>query len=142
MVSCRFVSRAWNRPLFALLSALTAAIWFTACQSKPAAPASAAAVSNDTWATVDGRQITRDAVEKAYRRTRDASQTLSEEEILAGKLSLLNDLIVQDILVAKAAALKLERPSERARHRLRERQEERPGRDLSAGADQTEPDGG
>ena len=38
------------------------------------------------------------------------SQALSEEETLAGKLALLNDLIVQDILMAKAAALKLEVP--------------------------------
>ncbi len=110
MSSFRFVSLAGPRRPFALLGTLAVAAFFTACQSKPAAPASAAAVSNDTWATVDGRQITRDDVEKAYRRTRDASQTLSEEEVMAGKLSLLNDLIVQDILVAKAAALKLEIP--------------------------------
>src|SRR5207244_6955938 len=32
------------------------------------------------------------------------------EETLAGKLSLLNDLILQEILLAKAAALKLEVP--------------------------------
>ena len=41
---------------------------------------------------------------------RDTSQTLSQEETLAGKLSLLNDLILQEILLAKAAALKLEVP--------------------------------
>jgi peptidyl-prolyl cis-trans isomerase SurA len=109
MFSSRFVSPSGPRRLFAL-GALAAAAFLAACQSKPAAPASAAAVSNDTWASVDGRQITRDDVEKAYRRTRDGSQTLSEEEVLAGKLTLLNDLIVQDILVAKAAALKLEVP--------------------------------
>ena len=108
MFSFRSVSTAGHRRLFTL--ALAAAAFLTACQSKPPAPASAAAVSNDTWATVDGRQITREDVEKAYRRSRDASQTLSEEEVLAGKLSLLNDLIVQDILVAKAGALKLEVP--------------------------------
>src|SRR5688572_25077610 len=109
MFSSRWVFAPGLRRLFAL-GALAAAAFLAACQSKPPAPASAAAVSDDTWATVDGRQITRDHVEKAYRRSRDASQTLSEEEILAGKLTLLNDLIVQDILVAKAAALKLEVP--------------------------------
>lgn len=67
-------------------------------------------VSADTWAVVDGRPITRGDVDKAYRRMQDPSQTLSEEEVLAGKLSLLNDLIVQDILLAKARALKLEVP--------------------------------
>jgi peptidyl-prolyl cis-trans isomerase SurA len=99
-----------NRRRFALLYGLIAAACITACQSKPPASAPAAAVSADTWAVVDGRQITRDEVEKAYRRSRDGSQPLSEEETLAGKLALLNDLIVQDLLIAKAAALKLEVP--------------------------------
>jgi peptidyl-prolyl cis-trans isomerase SurA len=78
-----------------------------ACRSTPATPA-APAVSPDTWAVVDDRQITRDDVEKAYRRARDASQALSDEETLAAKLSLLNELIVQDILLAKARDLKIE----------------------------------
>jgi peptidyl-prolyl cis-trans isomerase SurA len=78
-----------------------------ACQSKSAAPA-ATAVSQDTWAVVDGRPITRDAVDKAYRRTRDTTQPLSDEETMTAKLSLLNDLIVQDLLLAKAATLKVE----------------------------------
>jgi peptidyl-prolyl cis-trans isomerase SurA len=78
-----------------------------ACQSKSAPPA-ATAVSPDTWALVDGRAITRDAVDKAYRRTRDTTQPLSDEETMTAKLSLLNDLIVQDLLLAKAATLKLE----------------------------------
>ena len=60
-------------------------------------------VPADTWAVVDGQAITREDVDKAYRRARDASQTLSEEETLTAKLSLLNDLIVQEILLAKAA---------------------------------------
>ena len=63
----------------------------------------AASVSADTWATVDGRTITRDDVDKAFRRTSDPSQSLSDEETLTAKLNLLNDLIVQDILLAKAA---------------------------------------
>ena len=77
---------------------------------RPTAATPAATVSADTWAVVDGKEITRDAVDKAYRRVRDSSQTLSQEETLAGKLSLLNDLILQEILLAKAAALKLEVP--------------------------------
>jgi peptidyl-prolyl cis-trans isomerase SurA len=79
-----------------------------ACRATPSTRA--AADSADTWAVVDGRAITRDDVEKAYRRTHDASQTLSEEEALTAKLNLLNDLIVQDILLAKASALKIEVP--------------------------------
>jgi peptidyl-prolyl cis-trans isomerase SurA len=93
---------------FMRLSALAAACFTTACRSTAATPTTA--VSADTWAVVDGKPITRDAVDKAYRRVRDASQTLSQEETLAGKLSLLNDLILQEILLAKAAALKLDVP--------------------------------
>jgi len=76
-----------------------------ACRSTPPP---APPVSPDTWAVVDGRKISEQDVEKAYRRTRDESQTLSDEETLTAKLSLLNDLILQDLLIAKAAALKIE----------------------------------
>src|SRR5204863_60907 len=75
----------------------------------PAKPATA--VSADTWAVVDGRPIMRDDVEKAFRRTPEAAQGLSDEESVTAKLSLLNDLIVQDILLAKAKALKIEVPA-------------------------------
>ena len=81
-----------------------------ACRSTTPAPP-AAAVSANAWAVVDGREITSDDVDKAYRRTRDLSQTLSEEEVLTAKLALLNDLILQDILVARASALKVELPA-------------------------------
>ena len=90
------------------LIVLAAACVTAACRPTAATPA--ATVSADTWAVVDGKEITRDDVDKAYRRVRDSSQTLSQEEALAGKLSLLNDLILQEILLAKAAALKLEVP--------------------------------
>src|SRR6478672_11083916 len=90
------------------LIVLAAACVTAACRPTAATPAPT--VSADTWAVVDGKEITRDAVDKAYRRVRDSSQTLSQEETLAGKLSLLNDLILQEILLAKAAALKLEVP--------------------------------
>jgi peptidyl-prolyl cis-trans isomerase SurA len=91
---------------FVVLSALAAASLTTACRSTPATAAKT--VSVDTWAVVDGREITREDVEKAYRRMRDASQTLSDEETLTAKLNVLNDLIVQEILLAKAGQLKLE----------------------------------
>ena len=76
------------------------------CGSKQETAAPAA----DTWAVVDGRPITKDDVEKAFRRTQDPGQTSSSEEALTAKLSLLNELIVQDILIAKARALKIEVP--------------------------------
>ena len=80
-----------------------------ACRTAPAAPA--AAVSADTWAVVDGRSITRDDVDKAFRRTPEGTQGLADEEALTAKLSLLNDLIVQDIILAKAKVLKLDVPA-------------------------------
>jgi peptidyl-prolyl cis-trans isomerase SurA len=95
-----------NSCAFVLLSVLGAACLTGACRSAPAT--SATTVSADTWAVVDGKEITREAVDKAYRRMRDGSQTLSQEETLTAKLSLLNDLILQEILLAKAVSLKLE----------------------------------
>lgn len=87
-----------------MLGALTASS--TACRPAPATPA--ATVTAETWAIVDGRQITRNDVDKTYQRRRDASQTPSEEETLTAKLSLLDDLILQDILLAKARSLNLD----------------------------------
>jgi peptidyl-prolyl cis-trans isomerase SurA len=49
-------------------------------------------------------------VEKAYRRVADVAQTPSDEEALAAKLTVLNDLIMQDLLAAKARALQIEVP--------------------------------
>lgn len=94
------------RHFLIVLSALVAASLAAACRASPRDPSTK--VSDDTWAVVDGREIRRDDVEKAYRRTRDASKALSDEEALTAKLSLLNDLIIQDILLAKARELKLD----------------------------------
>ena len=53
-------------------------------------------------------EIQREDVERTYKRTRDTAQTLSDDEAMTAKLNLLNELIVQDILLAKAGQLKLE----------------------------------
>jgi peptidyl-prolyl cis-trans isomerase SurA len=88
-----------------------AAVATSACQNTstsgntPAGP-----VSPDTWAVVDGRQITRDDVEKAFRRMQGNSDQLSPEEAMTAKLSLLNDMIVQELLLARAQELKVELP--------------------------------
>jgi peptidyl-prolyl cis-trans isomerase SurA len=82
-----------------------------ACGRQPSQPQSQS-VSPDTWATVDGRPINRDDVEKAFRRTQEGtSSNLSPEEAMTIKLSLLNEMILQNILVAKAEALKIEVPA-------------------------------
>jgi peptidyl-prolyl cis-trans isomerase SurA len=96
-----------------LLATLLAASVATACGStpaKPATPAPATAVSANTWAVVNDHQITSDDVEKAYRRMRDPSQALPDEDALAAKLSLLNEMIIQEILLAKARELKIDVP--------------------------------
>lgn len=89
-----------------LAGALAAAVLASACGSTKTA--SEPAVTADTWAVVDGRTITKDATEKAFRRVRDPNETLSPEETVAAKLSVLDDLILQDLLVARAPALKIE----------------------------------
>src|SRR5689334_7621685 len=89
----------------ALLLPVTLAL-VSACGSKPATPA--VAVTDDTYAVVNGRQITKADVDKAFQRTQPSNQVLSEEETLAGKLSVLDELIVEDLLQAKARDLKIE----------------------------------
>jgi peptidyl-prolyl cis-trans isomerase SurA len=96
------MKRAFSVTLTVL--AVTAA---TACRSTPGTATTPATASDNTWALIDGREITRDAVDKAYRRIQDPSQVVSDEEALTAKLSLLDDLILQDILVARANAAKV-----------------------------------
>lgn len=82
-----------------------------ACQSAPP-PAATVPVTDDTYAVVNGRPLTRQDVDKAYQRAQPSAQstTLSEEETLAAKLGVLDDLIVEDLLLAKARELKVEVP--------------------------------
>ena len=92
-------SRRWSG---ALIGALVCVV-ISACGSDRSASA-----SPDAWATVDGREIRRDEVEKVYKRVAQPSPVPSEEEALTAKLSILNELIVQEILMGRARALKIE----------------------------------
>jgi peptidyl-prolyl cis-trans isomerase SurA len=104
MPDSRFV--AAHRPgWFVVLASIVVAVTVAGCRSTPPPPPT---VPADTWAVVNGHEIKRDQVESAYRRTHDTNQTLSDEEALTAKLSLLNDLIVQDVLLTKARELKIE----------------------------------
>ena len=78
-----------------------------ACRSQPANPASPPPVSEDVWALVDGREISREEVEKAYRRTVQPDLTISEDEATTAKLNLLDQVIAQDIMLAKGNELKI-----------------------------------
>lgn len=91
---------------FAIVLSLTALV--VAC--RPTGPAAAPAPSAGAWAVVNGHEISRDEVEKAYRRAAPETAPASEEEIYTAKLNLLNELIVQELLFAKAREIKLELP--------------------------------
>ena len=108
MQSSSFLPTSAYLRLVAPAAALVLTVGVSACSNKAGAPQTASA---DTWATVDGRSITRDDVEKAFRRTQDGAATLSPEEAMTTKLSILNEMILQDILLAKALALKIEVPA-------------------------------
>jgi peptidyl-prolyl cis-trans isomerase SurA len=88
---------------------LTVALAIAGCNGQK--PAASKTASPDTWATVDGRSITREDVDKAFRQSQDPAARLSAEEAMTLKLSMLNEMIVQDILLAKAGAIKIEVPA-------------------------------
>lgn len=98
-----------TRLAIALLVTLVAA----ACGRPSGSAAGAPAPSASAWAVVNGKEISKDDVEKAYRRNAPAANQPqpSEEEALTAKLNLLNDLIVQELLLATAAELKVELPA-------------------------------
>src|SRR5689334_9643944 len=64
-------------------------------------------VAATTWAVVDGHDITKDDVEKAFRANVDPSTLVTDEEILTTKLNLVDDMITQQVLETKAIADKL-----------------------------------
>ena len=108
MRSSKFLLRCRYSCLLSV--ALTLLCLPAACRSNSPSTPAEPTITADTWAVVDGQTITREDVDRAYRRSQDDSQPLSDEEALTAKLTLLNDLIVQQILLAKAAALKVDIP--------------------------------
>ena len=84
--------------------AVIAAVGLTgACQ-----PTGPDTLSPDVWAVVDGREIRREEVEKAYRGTVQPTATPpSDAERLTVQLGVLDELITQEILLARATALGL-----------------------------------
>ena len=93
---------------FAIVLTLTA---LAAACGRTGGPASSPAPSAKAWAVVNGHEITRDDVEKAYRRAApDNQQQASQEEAYTAKLNLLSEMIVQDILLTKPQ-LKIEGPA-------------------------------
>jgi peptidyl-prolyl cis-trans isomerase SurA len=63
----------------------------------------------DVWATVNGKPITRDEVEKYYRsRSNPEGQEPSQEEALSLKLNIVDELINNEILLERAKKLGME----------------------------------
>ena len=64
--------------------------------------------SPDVWAVVNGTELKRDHVERLYRTMLNAeARTPTEEEALNAKLGILEDMINDEILIARAAGLKI-----------------------------------
>jgi peptidyl-prolyl cis-trans isomerase SurA len=105
MINHAHIPMAGARRLVLLTVAL-AGLVTAACQSKPAPPP----VSANAWAVVNGREITAADVDKTYKRTDQGAQPLGEDEVFAAKLVLVDDLITQDLFLAKARDLKIDVP--------------------------------
>ena len=91
----------------AVLAVLFGASLMSAC-GQAARPA-AAPPSPDVWAVVDGQNITRDDVEKAYKMAVDpATAPPSDEEVMTAKLNIVDELITQQVLIARAHAAGLD----------------------------------
>src|ERR1700735_4349030 len=96
------VMRTRLRALLALVI-LTACLLAVSC-NKEAAP------GPDVWAVVNGKDILRDQVEKIYPSRADAnsnSSPSSPEEALSLKLSILDQLITNEILLERATTMNL-----------------------------------
>jgi peptidyl-prolyl cis-trans isomerase SurA len=104
------VQRSRARTFWMLATVVTLTFVSAACQSTPKPAAPAITVTEDTYAIVNGRQITKADVDKAFQRAQRSSQPLTEEEMLGTRLDVLDELIAEDLLLAKARALKLEIP--------------------------------
>ncbi len=73
-----------------------------ACQSSSSTP------SADVWAVVDSQEVSRDDVEKAFRRVVQADTApTSEDEVLTAKLGIVDELITQEVLLGRARSLNL-----------------------------------
>lgn len=92
-------------PRFLITAVALAAV--AACQSKPAAKP----VSADAWAVVNAHEISAGDVDKAWRRSQPGGQSLSEGEVFAAKLALLDELIAQELFLEKAKSLGIDVPA-------------------------------
>ena len=84
------------------ISACAIALVVAACGSTPPAP------GPDVWAVVNGTEIKRDRVERYYRSMVASSQASpSDEEAVGAKLGLIDELITDELVIARATELKI-----------------------------------
>jgi len=93
-------------PRLSVAAPLAACLLITACRATPTS--TPVTVTADTYAVVNGQAITRDQVEKSFRRTSNPAQPLAEEEATTAKMGILDELIMEEILIAKANGLKIQ----------------------------------
>lgn len=92
-----------KRAAASALLPLALLVWAAAGCSKGSRPAP------DVWAVVNGKEIHRDEVEKYYRtRVNPEGQEPSQEEALALKLDVLDELINNEIMLERSKKLNLE----------------------------------
>lgn len=90
----------WNGNLL-LVAALAACVFSGACK-KETAP------GPDVWAVVNGKQISRGEVEKYYRtRVNAEAPEPSQEEALSLKLSILDEIISNEVMIERATKMNL-----------------------------------
>ena len=89
------------KPKTLMLAAVAACLFVTACKKEvPHGP--------DIWAVVNGKEISRTEVEKYYRsRVNAEAPGPSQEEALSLKLSILDELINNEILIESATKMNL-----------------------------------
>jgi peptidyl-prolyl cis-trans isomerase SurA len=103
----------------AVLVTVAALPYAAACTRSSSSPS----LSPDVWAVVDGRQIHRAEVEQAYRASVDPTPTPPSAEELAGiELNVLDELVTQNILLARASAAHIDVSDEDVAKAVTERQ--------------------
>ena len=91
------------RALAACLLTLSTGVAFSGCHSAPGAPAP------DVWAVVNGHEIRQDDVVKTYRReAQNPPASTTDAEALSAELSAVDEIVAQELLLARAHELKID----------------------------------
>lgn len=97
-----------NKNLFAITFLMIAGLVFTACNPNPTTGNSSTGGEvdpNETAATVNGKAVTMEDVERALKQQAAGQEaTLSQLELAAARLQVLENLIQQEVLFQKAEA--------------------------------------